>query len=249
MRGRIAVLAFIFGVLGPALAAASEGILLLAHNGTPEWTARVKELAAKVDSQKPIEVVFGIGPSSIAPAVSRLASRGVTQVVAVPFFYPTISPEDLAGHALPVRIGAALVADPVFADVVRSRADEISAGGGEMLVVVGYGSEDGGKPWKLDLDPIAQRLNGTRRFASVLTIGRPAERIEAEQRHVRVTIERQVTAGRSILVVPILGADGERDPALEPMLQGFSYRIAKAAVITDDRVVDWLAKQATPLPR
>jgi sirohydrochlorin ferrochelatase len=249
MKGRIAVLAIMFGVWVTAAAAASEGILLLAHNGTPEWTARVKELAAKVDSQKPVEVVFGIsGRSSIAVAVGRLASRGVTQVVAVPFFYPAISPEDLAGHAVPVRTGAAFAADPVFADVVRSRADEISAGGSEMLVVVGYGSEDGGKPWKLDLDPVARRLNGGR-FASVLTIGRPAEQTAAEQRQVRAAVERQVAAGRSILVVPILAADGERDPALEPMLQGFSYRIAKGAVITDDRVVDWLLKQATPSPR
>jgi hypothetical protein len=103
MRTRISLLAGLFVLAIPALALASQGILVLAHNGTPEWNGQVKELTARVDVQKPADVVFG-SPTrlTISAAVERLSKRGVTEVIAVPFFLSTpISPEDLTGYAVP----------------------------------------------------------------------------------------------------------------------------------------------------
>ena len=247
MKTRIGALAVFFAVLVPAIASASQGILVLAHDGTPDWTAQVKELAAKVDAQKPVEVVFGIpSRSSIASAVDRLAGRGATAVVAVPFFITTaISPEDLTGHTVPVRLGSAGAVDPVLAEIVLQRADEISPGGREVLVILGYGADDGGKSWAMDLDPIARRLNGMRRFASILTIARPLKRTEAEQQQIQRSLERQIGGGKAIIAIPLVGSGSGSDGSAEQALQGFSYRTAKGGVITDERMVDWLARQGT----
>jgi sirohydrochlorin ferrochelatase len=71
-------------------AAADEprpGILLLAHGGKPAWNESVRGLAAKVDAQRPTEVAFGMASRpAIQAAIDRLASRGVSSIVAVPLF-------------------------------------------------------------------------------------------------------------------------------------------------------------------
>src|SRR5688572_9715285 len=137
MRTRIAALAIVFAVAAPAVAVANQRVLVLAHNGTPEWNAKIKDLVAKVDAQKPAEIAFGVPTRSmIAPAVERLAKRGVTDVIAVPFFLSApISPEHLSGHAVPIRIAPAAAEDPLFAEIILSRAEEISRKPGEEVLV------------------------------------------------------------------------------------------------------------------
>jgi sirohydrochlorin ferrochelatase len=246
MKRRLVVITVLVGLAIPGVAFANRGILLLAHNGTPEWNAQVNDLAAKVNAQKPVEVAFGTPTrSTIASAVARLAKRGATEAVAVPFFLSSaISPEDLTRHAIPVRIAPAPERDATFSEIILSRAQEISQRPtGEVLVIIGYGSDDAGRPWAIDLAPSARRLNQTRRFASILTIAIPAGPTEVEQQQIRFSLERQVAAGRPILVVPVMNSPNGTDPAIEQTLQGFTYRTAKSGVISDDRVVEWLANQ------
>lgn len=241
MRIRILVLAALVGIGLPANAIANEGLLLLAHNGTPEWNTAVKRLASKVDAQKPADVAFGVpAPSTIAAAVDRLAKRGVTQAVVVPFFLSgPIVPEALTGHAIPLTIAPAPAGDPLFADIVRGRVEEISTGGREVLVLVGYGADVGGASWVVDLGPSARRLNGMRRFASILTISRPDTAGELEQKQIRLSVDRQIASGGSIVVVPLMAENG-LDPVVAETLQGRSYKVAKDGIISDDRWVQWL---------
>lgn len=246
MKRRLAVVSLIVDLALPGVAFANQGILLLAHNGTRDWNAQVKELTAKVNAQKPAEVAFGTPTrSTVAAAVDRLAKRGATEVVAVPFFLSAAVPaEDLTGHAIPVRLGPPAAQEPLLSEIILSRAQEISQDGtGEVLVVIGYGSDDAGRPWEIDLAPSARRLNQTRRFASILTVANSAGRTEAEQQQIRLSLERQVAAGRPILVVPVMKSPGGSDSAIEQTLQGFTYRTAKGGVISDHRVVEWLANQ------
>ena len=75
----------------PALAqtphTASEGILLLAHGGQPDWNDRVQALATEVNQTQPVEVAFGMASRpSIQSAIDRLLARGVSSIVAVPLF-------------------------------------------------------------------------------------------------------------------------------------------------------------------
>jgi sirohydrochlorin cobaltochelatase len=83
---RILLAVLVFGV-GVRTSYADPGILLLAHGGSPEWNARVTELAARVDRTRPTEVAFGMATrANIQGAIDRLAARGVTEIVAVPLF-------------------------------------------------------------------------------------------------------------------------------------------------------------------
>jgi sirohydrochlorin ferrochelatase len=78
---------FLLLLLAPRPSLARPGIVLLAHGGSPEWNARVVELAAQVDKSKPTEVAFGMATrANIQGAVDRLLARGVTEIVAVPLF-------------------------------------------------------------------------------------------------------------------------------------------------------------------
>lgn len=73
--------------LPSAAQTAGAGILLLAHGGKPEWNARVRELASRVDVTQPTEVAFGMATrANIQAAVDRLVARGVRRIVAVPLF-------------------------------------------------------------------------------------------------------------------------------------------------------------------
>jgi sirohydrochlorin ferrochelatase len=66
---------------------ARPGILLLAHGGSPQWNDNVRALAVRLDSEQPVEVAFGMATrANIQSAVTALAARGVTEIVAVPLF-------------------------------------------------------------------------------------------------------------------------------------------------------------------
>jgi sirohydrochlorin ferrochelatase len=240
-------MAIALAVTAPVAALANDGILLLTHNGPPEWNASVKALVAKVDAQKPADVVFGLPTSSsVAPAVDRLARRGITDVIAIPFFLTTpIAPEHLGGHALPVRIAPAAATDPVFAGLVLSRVEAISRNPkDEVLVLVGYGADDAGTPWRVDLGPTAQRLKGMRQFATILSVAKPDNPTDREKQQIRLTLERNTAAGRRILVVPVLQGENGSNPMIERLLEGLSYDVAPGGIISDDRVAQAIAASA-----
>jgi sirohydrochlorin ferrochelatase len=66
---------------------AKAGILLLAHGGSAQWNENVRALAARVDTQQPTEVAFGMATrANIQAAADALVKRGVTEIVAVPLF-------------------------------------------------------------------------------------------------------------------------------------------------------------------
>ncbi len=63
------------------------GVLLLAHGGAKEWNERVNAVAATIADEQPIEVAFGMASkATIQSGIDKLVARGVTNIVAVPFF-------------------------------------------------------------------------------------------------------------------------------------------------------------------
>ncbi|MEW6321800.1 MAG: CbiX/SirB N-terminal domain-containing protein [Acidobacteriota bacterium] len=79
----------LLAVCSPAAAQSPDrpGLLLLAHGGQPAWNARVLDLAARVGSDQPIEVAFGMASRpAIQKAIDALVARGATRVVAIPLF-------------------------------------------------------------------------------------------------------------------------------------------------------------------
>lgn len=73
-------------------AASFTGVLLLAHGGSSAWDANVQAIAAEVNTTMPTEVALGMATrANIQAAVTRLESRGVARIVAVPLFISTHS--------------------------------------------------------------------------------------------------------------------------------------------------------------
>jgi sirohydrochlorin ferrochelatase len=253
MTRRMTLLAVLVALGWPATARASDGILILAANGTAEWNAGVKDFGARIEPRAPVEVVFGMpARATIGPAVDRLVSRGVTNVLAVPLFLSTPVPADqLTGHGAAVKLAPVPTREQVLTDIIVSRASEINpnpAGPAwDVLVLLGYGADDHGASWMLDLAPAAQRINQQRRFAAILTIGRPDSSTEREQRQMRAVFDRHVEVGRRIVVVPLVTAPSA---STFPMNQWFgpSYEISKGGVVFDDRLIDWILTQ-TQAPR
>lgn len=252
MRTRVLALALLCAVL-PAMSAAETGILLLAHSGTPEWNAQLTQLAAQVAKQKPAELAHGVGTrADVQSAVDRLVKRGVTEIVAVPLFAPPdsyVAPaEYLQGFSVPIRTSPAAIDHPVIMDIFLSRALEISRNpADEVLVLAGYGATDPQSKtrWTVNLAPAARQLNALQRFAAVVTLGMRTEApTPTEQQQLQRMFQRHTASGKRILVVAILVAAGASEPSVQPWLEGRPYETAKAGVMPDDRLVEWVLSSA-----
>lgn len=255
MRIRFAVCAILFGVLLPRVAFAAQGILLLADEGIPAWNTHVVQLAAAVDKQKPTEVAFWSAPNpNVQAAVDRLVQRGVSEIVAVPLFIAAL-PSDFTSRvksSVPVRVTAQLGGDPVVAEIILSRAQEISQNSADdVVVIVSHRSKAGSdKRWVPDLAAAAQQLNRPRRFAMVVTAALSPEGSEgsAEVAQLRRLLERQIGMARRILVVPVLTSYGGTEAAIKEQLHGLPHEVAKSALMPDDRLVARIVSLAEAVP-
>jgi hypothetical protein len=245
MRTAIAVAFVLSAGMAPDVAMADQGILILAPSGNAQWNAEIKELTAKADARKPTDLALGAPThATIEAGVDRLVKRGVTEVTAVPFFLSTaLSPELGTGYKVPLRWASSPADDPLIADVILSRAQVMSRSpSDEVIVLLGYGADDGGVRWSVNLAPAAQRLNRLRQFSSIVTVN--SLQTELEQQQMRRVIDRLVGPQRRLLVVPVVTTPSEGDPNLKQFLQGYSYDVATSDIISDVRLVDWLLSRA-----
>jgi len=251
MRIRFAVCTVLLGVFLPRAAFAAQGILLLADEGIPAWNTHVMQLAATVDMQKPTEVAFWSATNpNVQAAVDRLVQRGVSEIVAVPLFIAAL-PSDFTSRvksSVPLRVTAQLGGDPVAAEIILSRAHEISQNSaGDVVVIVSHRSKAGDKRWVPDLAAAAQQLNRPRRFAMVVTAALSPEGSEVSAEEVaqlRRLLERQIGMARRILVVTVLTSYGGLEAAIKDQLQGLAHEVAKSALMPDDRLVAWIVSRA-----
>ena len=138
----------------PHVAAAQQGLLLVAHGANPEWNARVRQtLAQVVWTPGPVGAAFLMGAEADTagwgPAVARLVREGAKEIVVVPLMvsshgshYRQIRyyageldslPPELAGHdhgehtepAVPMRVTPALDASPELAAALAARWAEL----------------------------------------------------------------------------------------------------------------------------
>lgn len=106
----------------------AQGVLLLAHGGRDNWNRQVLELAAEVDSRRPVEVAFGMANKrTIQDALDRLSERGVTEVVAVPLF---ISSHSSVMRATEYLLGSRHEAPPQLEAFARMGARRAAGGSG-----------------------------------------------------------------------------------------------------------------------
>lgn len=282
---------------------ADSGILLLAHGGSAEWNARVKELATTVNATRPTEVAFGMASrSTMQEGIDRLVARGVTEIVAVPLFIsswssvitsseyllgvraeapaalaiyakmnhgPTTgSSAPAAGHeghtaaadgttpvraTVPIRVTSALNDHPIVADILTSRARNISrAPSSESLIIVAHGpnEEAENNRWLADMRTLAARVGQTERYASIdyLTLRDDAPKPvrDGATAQLRDLVQRAIGAGRRVLIVPLLISFGGIEKGLRERLTGLDYTLAPAALMPDNRMAAWVLAMAEP---
>ncbi len=124
------------------------GVLILAHGGNADWNNEVNKLAQATDRTYPTEVAFGMATKgNIEAAIHRLASRGVSEIVAVPLF---VSPHSSVVTSTQYLLGMISEAPPDLAIFARMNHGH---GGGEHA----SHSSDPTKP--IDL-PVPVRMTG-----------------------------------------------------------------------------------------
>ena len=179
----------------------------------------------------PAEGAAGAAAGHAGHAVHSTAADGTT---------PVKSP-------VPVRMTSALNDHPIVADILASRARTIRREPArEALVVVAHGpnEEDDNRRWLADMGSLAARLKQTERFPSLeyLTLRDDAPKPvrDAATEQLREIVQREASAGRRVLIVPLLISFGGIERGLRERLEGLPYTMAEAALMPDDRLATWV---------
>jgi sirohydrochlorin cobaltochelatase len=148
---------------------------------------------------------------------------------------------------VPVRMTPALNDHSIVAEILASRARSISRDPAkEALVIVAHGpnDEDENRRWLADMGSLAGRIGQTETFASLdyLTLRDDAPKSirDAATAQLRGIVERELTAGRRVLVVPLLISFGGIERGLRERLEGLPYTMAETALMPDDRLATWV---------
>jgi len=150
-----------------------------------------------------------------------------------------------------VRMTPALNDHPIVADILASRAKSISRDPrNESVIIVAHGpnEEEDNARWLEDMRALARMVGEHERFASidVLTLRDDADETvrNAATAQLRQIVSANVDAARRVLIVPLLVSFGGIDRGLKERLQGLEYTMPSAALVPDDRLVDWVLAMA-----
>src|SRR5688572_9081380 len=179
-----------------------------------------------------------------APASGTAAAGHEAHAAAADGTTPVKSP-------VPVRITPALNDHPIAAEILASRARAISRDAAkEALIVVAHGpnEEEDNRRWLADMESLVGRLKKTERFASfeylTLRDDAPKPVRDAATAQLRGIVERELAAGRRVLIVPLLISFGGIEKGLRERLDGLPYTMAETALMPDERLATWVLSVA-----
>ena len=148
---------------------------------------------------------------------------------------------------VPVRMTPALNDHPIVSDILSSRAREISRDvAKEALIVVAHGpsEEEDNRRWLADMAALSARIRQATAFAAIdyLTLRDDAPKPirDAATAQLRGIVQRELAAGRRVLIVPLLIAFGGIERGLRDRLDGLPYTMATSALVPDDRLAAWV---------
>ena len=284
--------ALLFVLLAPGVTGA-QGILLLAHGGRADWNQEVLGLAARISSNVPVEVAFGMANKrTIQEALDRLAEHEVTSIVAVPLFISSHSsvmrateyllgsrdeaPREMEAFArmaarrgsggtaddsgfdwtapieprVPISVGPALDGHPLVAEILISRALDVSESPkDEVAVVVAHGpsSAADNELWLGNMGILVDEMSGRTGFSRIehLTVRDDASEPIREQatEELRAVVEAAIEDGKAAVIVPLLLSYGGIEVGIRRRLEGLSYRMARQALLPDERLSEWVLLQ------
>ena len=168
----------------------------------------------------------------------RAVNDGFDRTTPVETTVPISMTTALDGHALVAEI---LISRAV--DVSRTPEDEIV-----VLVAHGPSSAEDNDLWLDDMSILAERMLPRTRFSR---IERHAVRDDAPDPvrsqatpELRGVVEGAVREGKSVLIVPLLLSYGGIEVGIRRRLEGLPYRMARQALLPDERLSQWVLMQA-----
>lgn len=154
---------------------------------------------------------------------------------------------------LPVSLTSALDSHALVADILVSRARDVSeAPEDEVVVVVAHGpsSEEDNARWLEHMQILVDEMLPRTRFSRIeyLTVrddtrGAVWEKARAD---FRAAVERAGQEGKTVLIVPLLMAYGGIETGIRERLEGLDFRMATQALLPDERLAEWVLMQAVP---
>ena len=152
---------------------------------------------------------------------------------------------------VPIAVTTALDSHAVVAEILLSRALDVSRQPEEEVVVVvahGPGSEEDNALWLEHMNVLVERIRPRTRFSRIehLTVRDDASDPVREQAtaELRAVVEGAVQEGRSVLIVPLLLSYGGIETGIRRRLEGLPYRMADQALLPDERLSEWVLMQA-----
>ena len=148
---------------------------------------------------------------------------------------------------VPVRMTPALNDHAIVADILATRARTISRDPSkEAVVIVAHGpnEEDDNRRWLADMRSLGGRIQQAEAYTSLdyLTLRDDAPKSvrDAATAELRGIVERQLAAGRRVLIVPLLISFGGIERGLRERLGGLPYTMAETALMPDERLATWV---------
>ena len=164
---------------------------------------------------------------------------------------PAVDPASPIKTIVPVRMTAAFNRHPLIAQIVADRAKSISSTpANEAVILVAHGPvpDADNRRWLEDMGVLAEQVRTSAPYASVdyMTVrddAGPAMR-EAATKDLRSRVEKQVAAGRKVLIVPHLMSFGGIEQGIRKRLEGLTYTMTSQALMPDDRIIEWVRASA-----
>lgn len=152
---------------------------------------------------------------------------------------------------VPLRMSPALNRHELVGSILADRAGSVSTSpADEAIVIVAHGPvpEEDNRRWLADMAVLAEQVRSSAPYAAVhyLTVRDDAgpEMRERATKELRGIVEREIAAGRRVLVVPHLLSFGGIEQGVRKRLDGLAYTMTDQALMPDDRLVEWVRLQA-----
>lgn len=152
-------------------------------------------------------------------------------------------------HSVPLRMSHALDADPVVAQILLTRANDISKdAGNEVLIVVAHGPVDdaSNRLWLDDMKIIASNIKEKSSYKRIdyLTVRDDApEPIRSQAtEEFRSVVQRALDEKAKVVVVPLLLSYGGIESGIKKRLDGLDYSIASQGLLPDPRIAEWIIR-------
>ena len=186
------------------------------------------------------------------PQLEAFARMGARRAAAAPGGDPGFDWTTPIEAAVPISVATALDGHALVAEILLSRALDLSRQPDEEVVVVvahGPTSDEDNDLWLGNMNTLVERIRPRTRFSRIecLTVRDDASDPVREQAtaELRAVVEGAVEEGKSVLIVPLLLSYGGIEVGIRRRLEGLPYSMASQALLPDERLSEWVLMQAT----